>query len=146
MANNMDDTELELLEHLATIEKQKPVRTTLSQKLMSAGIEPIEFIAAFEEIIGNYNIEPELDMNPPAPSKIKYTNPFLDLRRLRLQNIDEYIVMDDVDFQKAKYTTWYLIDGVLKNPAGVSFEEYVGITGTRISTQETYNYCRSMYI
>lgn len=83
----------------------------------------------------------------PNPS-IKVYIPALPEHRLRLQDTGYLFWCDKEDWLKARTCLWWYDEARRQpvNAVGLLFTEYVGITGSRLTTEtEKYNFCRYCY-
>lgn len=89
----------------------------------------------------------ELCLIPPAPRPVK-TDFNAGKKRLMLQDSGFLFQCDPADWEKAKHILWWFNNdiGSPVNKYGIRFEEYVGITGSRLTEGvEKYNFCRVCY-
>lgn len=83
----------------------------------------------------------------PNPA-IKVYIPEVMRNRLRLQNTGYLFEMDKVDWLQARHCLWWFNEelGQPVNAVGIKFTDYVGITGSRLTSDtEKYNFCRYCY-
>lgn len=84
-----------------------------------------------------------------TPDSVPFKGPSSKQHRLLLQNNGELFFCDKEDWEKAKHILWwYNADiGEPVNKVGIPFTEYVGITGSRLTSGvEKYNFCRVCYV
>lgn len=83
----------------------------------------------------------------PEPSVKQYI-PELPKNRLRLQCTGFLFWCDHEDWLKARHCMWWYDEQrrVPVNAAGITFTDYVGIKGSRLTSEtEKYNFCRYCY-
>lgn len=65
--------------------------------------------------------------------------------QLQLKDTGVLITLDKADWDKAKHSEWFCVNGHPTNGLGFTIEQYCGIVGKRKEQAEKFNYMRKYY-